>query len=504
MPKVVSTLGVAAFIPSPTSYSRTAVACQGGCVVSPSAVLKMFGSQAEAPSPSAGCCLAQSCQAVSQVAESYRLIFQRGCKQKNVRFGMLCARIRALSQAKGMMTTTMASRLVLLRWVLVLATVYLVWYSQPPGAAPWIVPVYVLAYVLSTPVVNNLVRRYAFDRRVLAGLVVFDIFFVSIGLVLTHQTQLDFYPVVFLSLFIAAVALDLRAAVVAATLLGVVHLATAAAALPASIWTHTEELLRLPFLLAAASFFGFLCQEQRRRARRRAWLRRQRDRLQALAIAAHDIRSPLTNVVSLTGLLLEGDAGELNDDQRDLLERAHADMYRVLRRATNLMDAARLNAQRLPLELDSVDLGMVCGEVVQGMATAARIRRVRLVFDNQAHSSRVMADRAQIERALSNLVDNALKYSPANGTVWLRLINPSADVVAVEVLDQGPGIPPEQRNALFRAFTRVHGGPALAGSGLGLFIVRKIVEAHGGTVSLEDAPNGGLCARVLLPLKAET
>ncbi|MCX8071343.1 MAG: HAMP domain-containing histidine kinase [Candidatus Binatia bacterium] len=394
----------------------------------------------------------------------------------------------------------MPIRLLLLRWVLVLATVYLVWFSGGRAQNLWLVTVYVLAYVGSTPVIHRAVRRRPVSQRLLVGLVVFDIAFVSVGLILAHPTQLDFYPVVFLVLFVAAVALDFRAAVVTAVLLGVVHLAATASTSPDPIWTHTDELLRIPFLLAVAGFFGYLCQQQRRRARRRLWSQRQRDRMQALAAAAHDIRSPLANVVSLTEMLLAGDAGELNPDQRDLLERAHVDLWRIVRRATNLMDAARLDQQALPLELECTDLAKLCAEVVQSMETAARIRKLRLILENESVGSEVLADRVQIERAVSNLVDNALKYSPTNGSVWLRVRNPSPGWVSVEVIDQGPGIPVEQQEAVFRPYARIHSGPPLSGSGLGLFIVRKIVVAHGGSVTLERDPHGGTCARILLPL----
>lgn len=303
-----------------------------------------------------------------------------------------------------MATEGMPARLILLRWVLVLATVYLVWFSNRSGPIPWVVPVYILAYLLSTPLVHAFVRRHAFDRRVLTGLVAFDVCWVSVGLLLVHREQVDFYPVVFLTLFIAAVALDLRGAVAAAVLLGSVHLATAAASLPGALWTRPEELLRLPFLLAAASFFGYLCQQQRRRARREHQLRRQRERLEALAAAAHDIRSPLANVVTLTEMVLEGDAGPLTEEQRDLIERAHADLWRVVRRATNLMDAARLDNQALPFEFETVDLAQVVEEVVGSMGSAARIRKVRLQLERVAEErpgqSRPGATRAGGEQSL--------------------------------------------------------------------------------------------------------
>ena len=397
-------------------------------------------------------------------------------------------------------TEGMPARLTLLRWVLVLATVYLVWFSNRSGPIPWVVPVYVLAYLLSTPLVHAFVRRHAFDRRVLTGLVAFDVCWVSVGLLLVHREQVDFYPVVFLTLFIAAVALDLRGAVAAAVLLGSVHLATTTASLPGALWTRPEELLRLPFLLAAASFFGYLCQQQRRRARREQQLRRQRERLEALAAAAHDIRSPLANVVTLTEMVLEGDAGPLTEEQRDLIERAHADLWRVVRRATNLMDAARLDNQALPFEFETVDLAQVVEEVVGSMGSAARIRKVRVQLERAAEETLVQADRAQLERVVSNLLDNAIKYSPVRGEIRLRVSNPRVGWVAVEVIDQGPGIPQEERASLFRPYTRMHAGPPLSGSGLGLYIVRKIVEGHRGTVTLESGPTGGTCARVMLPL----
>ncbi|GIW46011.1 MAG: hypothetical protein KatS3mg077_3293 [Candidatus Binatia bacterium] len=406
----------------------------------------------------------------------------------------------ALSKMSVAGRATVSARLTPLRWILVIATVYLVWFSQRPGATSWVVASYVVFYLASGFAVHLYLRRHEADRRFLMGLVVFDVASVSVGLVLAHRAQADFYPVVFLALFVAAVALDMVAAVVAATLLGLVHLAASAATLPGPIWEHSEELLRLPFLLAAAAFFGYLCQLQRRRARRRALLQRRRDRLRALATAAHDIRSPLANVVSLTEMLLAGDAGELNEDQRDLLERAHADMWRVMRRATNLMDAARLDSEALPLEFERADLAEIAAEVVQALRTAARIRKLHLVFENRAHSTEVLADRAQMERALSNLLDNAIKYSPAHATVRLVLENRTPGWVVAEVTDQGPGVPEPQQQLLFRPYARMHAGPPLAGSGLGLFIVRRIVEGHRGSVSLENSPLGGAVARVSLPL----
>ncbi len=391
-----------------------------------------------------------------------------------------------------------AVRLMQARWVLVLATSYLVWFSEQAKPASWLVAAYVAAYLASAPLLHALWNRSASRSAWETRIVLFDVTMVSLGLLLAGSAT-DFYPIFFFALFLAAIALDWRAAVAAATLLGVIHLARLASVGDQPLWFHPKHLLRLPFLLAAALFFGLVSSHQRKRAHRLQQQQHRRAVLQTLAAAAHDLRSPLTNVASFTDLLLAGDAGELSPDQRDLVERIQTDIWRVLQRASNLLDAARLGSGLFALARGNHDLLVITRNTVAELASWARIHGVALAVDNQARDTTAEVDEFQFGRVLANLLDNAIKHSPRGSQVGVRLWNPDPDSIGVEVCDQGPGIPVEQQKRLFQPYLAAGRVRSKQSSGLGLYIAHGITKAHGGTIVVDSSPQRGTCVRVVIP-----
>lgn len=388
-------------------------------------------------------------------------------------------------------------RFLQVRWVLVLSASYLVWFSEGAAETWWLAAAYIAIYLASTPLLHARYRHAERPSRWETGMVVFDLFMIAVGLVLSGSVE--FFPIVFLVLFLAAVSLDLRAAVGAAVLLGLIHLARLASVHGASLWLHPEHLLRVPFLLAAALFFGFVCQRQRRQARRRQARLRQRARSEALAAAAHDLRSPLANVATFLEMLLAGDAGELSAEQRELVERAHNDIWRVLHRANNLLDVARLDAGLFALDRSTNDLRAVLEEATRSLESIARLREVTIRIDDQRQTRTAWVDAFQMGRVLANLVDNAIRHSPRGSEVCVRLWNPEPGSVSVEVRDQGPGLSPEEQAKLFvrGGRAKVKRGPL--SSGLGLYIARGLTEAHDGSITVDSEVGRGTSITVTVP-----
>ncbi len=224
-------------------------------------------------------------------------------------------------------------------------------------------------------------------------------------------------------------------------------------------------------------------------------------RMEFLNAAAHDLKTPLTPMkLELATLRLKGG---LDDGQRVSLERLDRGLKRFQNLIDDLLDAARLQAGRLALRRTRVRLAPLLTEAVDAFRTVAGQEDVELTLE-EGPDARVDADPAKAVQVLMNLVSNAIKYTPAGGRVRMRSSIKGREAV-VEFRDSGLGMTPEQIGRLFQAFVRLHETtPGVAkGTGLGLYISKGIVEAHGGRIWAESAgPGKGSAFFVAWPLAA--
>jgi signal transduction histidine kinase len=163
----------------------------------------------------------------------------------------------------------------------------------------------------------------------------------------------------------------------------------------------------------------------------------------------------------------------------------------------DLLDVSRIEAGRLSVSPAPVDARTFLDEVMTELAPLARAKPVELTYEWQGDGATVPMDRGRVAQVLSNLVGNAIKFTPAGGAILVRGAAARAHA-EFEVRDSGPGIPAESMPNLFDRFWQAERG-ARHGAGLGLFIARGIVEAHGGTIDVESAPGAGTTFRVTLP-----
>jgi signal transduction histidine kinase len=232
---------------------------------------------------------------------------------------------------------------------------------------------------------------------------------------------------------------------------------------------------------------------------------RELDRLkdEFLSLVSHELRTPLTSIRGYLDLVLEGEAGEINPEQRRFLEAVERNSGRLLRLVGDLLFVAQADAGRLSLERAKVDLAELAAHCVEGAAPAATEKSVSLVLMAEPVPS-LVGDRGRLAQVLDNLVSNALKFTPEGGTVKVRTEAEDGQVV-LEVEDTGIGIPQADQPRLFERFFRsaVAEDQAIPGTGLGLAIVKAIVEAHSGRISISSREDVGTTFRVELPLAAE-
>jgi signal transduction histidine kinase len=221
-----------------------------------------------------------------------------------------------------------------------------------------------------------------------------------------------------------------------------------------------------------------------------------------LGMAAHDLRNPLASIRGIAEFLRDGAVGSLTPDQRDLVQTIHAASHSMLDLVNELLDVATIEAGELKLRLESHQLDELVGKCVIQINREAAKKKTRVVFDRPA-AVKLRADGAKMKQVIDNLLSNAVKYSPPGSLVRTFVeLDPLGRACSIAVRDEGPGIPHDERDRLFKDFSCLSIQPTGGekSTGLGLAICRKIVEAHGGTIVAENLPGRGCEFRVTLPL----
>lgn len=226
----------------------------------------------------------------------------------------------------------------------------------------------------------------------------------------------------------------------------------------------------------------------------------ERERLRAalLSSLSHDLRTPLVSIMGAASTLISYDDSLDSENRRDLAQTIQDEADRLNRFVQNLLDMTKLGSGALKPRVDWVDLNDVVAAAVKRTERLARHHTIRVDIDSRMPL--LCLDAMLMEQVFFNLLDNACKYAPPDTPIKVWALR-TQDHIAIEVLDQGPGIPPEDREKIFDMFYRVQAADSqTAGTGLGLAICRGIVEAHGGTIKAEPGlHDAGTCIIIHLP-----
>jgi len=225
-------------------------------------------------------------------------------------------------------------------------------------------------------------------------------------------------------------------------------------------------------------------------------MRAERSRADLVSTVAHELRSPLTSVKGFTATLLAKWPKFTDDQKLVMLETVNADADRVTRLITELLDVSRIESGRIEVHRELVNIPDQARKVIAGRVAAGDPEdRFRLEVAGALPETWLDADK--IFQILGNLIENALRHGAGTVTIMVEPARTDeAPGVAVSVRDQGQGIAPELAPRVFRQFWRVK---RRGGAGLGLFIVKGLVEAHGGTIGVHQPPGGGAEFRFTLP-----
>jgi signal transduction histidine kinase len=219
---------------------------------------------------------------------------------------------------------------------------------------------------------------------------------------------------------------------------------------------------------------------------------------QFVATVSHELRTPLAAMDGWLHILLDGEPGPLNEEQHRFLTTVKRNSDRLMRLVGDLLLIGQMDAGQFSLDLGDVDIVELVGETVALFEGAAAEKRIELIADTGS-AAVVLGDRLRLGQLLSNLVSNAIKFTPEGGQVSIR-VREQDGTCQVEVTDSGIGIPAADRTHLFERFYRASTATGTAGSGLGLAISKAIAEAHGGTIRIADSSGSGTRVLVEIPL----
>jgi NtrC-family two-component system sensor histidine kinase KinB len=234
-------------------------------------------------------------------------------------------------------------------------------------------------------------------------------------------------------------------------------------------------------------------------------------RMELVGVASHELKTPLTTL-RMNLLMLGEDARNLSERQREILRMALVGCEELANTIDELLDLTRIEAGQLRLSREVIDLYGVIDRAVASMRQRYEDSEIKLRLDRQCPSAVVQGDPVRLGMVFTNLLSNSLKYTPHGGLVCISVASAQNAAggkdpfLQIAVTDTGPGIPAAYRDRVFDKFFRVeqqleNGGSGAKGAGIGLYLCRQIIDAHGGSISCQSAENG-LGTRIALVLPA--
>jgi signal transduction histidine kinase len=390
--------------------------------------------------------------------------------------------------------------IIALQWLVAIAICYLVFAVQDWNLTDPAAGLLIITCLVSALILQRIPERIFAKGYIEPGLLILDSLLVVSAMILREQTPWDLLLLFFFCVFIAAIGENLIQVGVASVLLSLVFLLFASPNARSALSISPDLLVRVPFMFGISIFYGYMASQFKKEKKRMEQLEEAvRLKRQFLSAIAHDIKTPL-NVILGHAELLAGEYGGQTDPSERLssLKRIRENIDRIVQLVTDFLTVSKLETLGLEAARHLVQMNGIAEDVVLQQMVTARDKNLKLTLDLDKNLKPVMGDNNQLQRALWNLVANAIKFTHSGGSIRIRSRMVGNDI-SIEVIDSGPGIPREELPRLFSEFKRLKGSANTEGTGLGLFIVKTIVEAHNGSVAVDSDEGLGTTFTILLP-----
>lgn len=390
---------------------------------------------------------------------------------------------------------------IILQWMVAIVCAYMMLFGSGEIAQdPWI---YTSVAVLLTSALSLywLSEDVFYHSRFDSFWLVLDTVLIAASIYLGKNEQWDLFLVFFLVLFLAAVGESLVRIVIGSVVINVVYIGFALLQGKQLREMGPDIFVRIPFLFGVSILYGHLIESAKSEKMRAEMLEaREHIKMDLVSALAHDIKNPLGVIMgyaeTVAAWLEQREEGKENLEP---LQRIQDNAQRIVKLVTGFLDASGLQTGKSDLVQHPVQLNLLVREVGTQHMGDLRKKDIELVVDLDDSIPEIMGNEGQLDRVLWNLMGNAIKFTPRGGTVTISSRRDTSHV-CVSVKDTGIGMAQEEIPVLFSQYRRLKGAQNIEGTGLGLFIVKTIVEAHKGTVRVESTEGQGSTFTIRLPL----
>ena len=390
--------------------------------------------------------------------------------------------------------------IIAIQWLVAIGTSYLLFAVHDWTLTTPLQALLVLLCLISAPLVQRIPDNI-FDRRIIEPtLLAVDSILIISAITLSQDTPWDLLLLFFFCVFIAVICENILQIAVACFLLSLVFVLFVSPTTVNVSAIDANSLIRVPFMFGISIFYGHLASQVKRDKKRIEKMEETiRLKRQFVCALAHDIKTPLNVILGHAELLAE-DSGRPTSptEKRFSIKCIRNNIEGIVKLITEFLDISKLEIMKLDSSRNLVQMNAIAEVVVLQQSVTARDKNLQVSLDLEKGLKPILGDSNQLQRALWNLVSNAIKFTPEGRSIVVstRMIKKN---ISVQVTDTGAGIPKEELTGLFSEYKRLKGAAHTEGTGLGLFIVKTIVEAHDGTVAVESKEGVGTTFTMLIP-----
>jgi signal transduction histidine kinase len=392
--------------------------------------------------------------------------------------------------------------LITLQWFVAVGTSYLILSSQAWSVGAPLPLLLIFLCIISAPALQRLPLKFFAGKNIEAKLLTFDSILILAAIGLTQSAPWDLLALFFFCVFIAAIGENLLHIVVGCTLLSLIFLIFISSQQIDLSAINSDLLLRVPFMLGISVLYGHLTNEVKRDKRRIEQLKQTEEfKRQVVCALAHDVKAPLSVILGHAELLAGAFGGRPNPaDQTQSLRCIRENIDRIVNLVIGFLNVSELVTPKAEASKTAVEINPILRDVIRQQTIALRKKDLDLRLELGEDLKPCHGDQNQLERVLWNLIDNAIKYTPPGGAIALTS-RMSAGKISLSISDSGIGIPKRELPNLFREFKRLEGSASTEGTGLGLFIVKTILDDHNGAITVESEEGAGTTFKIELPAR---
>ena len=393
--------------------------------------------------------------------------------------------------------------IIILQWLIVIVSSFLLLFGQGEISKDPSTHGLVLILLISALALYRLPEGAFHHRLFDAALLVCDTLLISGAIYMNKDVPWDLFLFFFFIIFLAAIGESMLRIVLGSVLISLVYLGLLIQQGKDLTQIGTDLFIRIPFLFGASILYGYLS-ENAKKEKIRAESAEQKERLKMdlVSALAHDIKNPLGIMMGYAETMEEQFVGRSEGKTNlEILERIQHSGQRIVNLVTGFLDASKAEAGKLEIANRPVSLNSLLKEVAQQQESDLEKKRLTLELNLDEKLPDIYGDEAQLDRVFWNLIGNAVKFTSTGGKVTVSSRRDDKHV-CVAIKDTGIGIPRDELPLLFSQFRRLKGSSKIEGTGLGLFIVKTIIEAHKGTVQAESVDGQGSTFTVRIPIRS--